>query len=132
MDRSGVRKVPEGSGEQRKMEQTGCKIICGAPTTPSGKKVKVKVVKMKKKEEEEEDACQYAGETSELCDCLEYRLLWSGKGSDLLSHLPRPPSAARCVTKGPVTSIRRTVKQSRVQDILHRCCRRPSHCAAAR
>ena len=49
MDRSGVRKVPEGSGEQRKMEQTGCKIICGAQTTPSGKKVKVKVVKMKKK-----------------------------------------------------------------------------------
>ena len=25
--------VPEGSGEQAKMEKTGCKIICGAPTT---------------------------------------------------------------------------------------------------
>ena len=25
--------VPEGSGEQGKMEETGCKIICGAPTT---------------------------------------------------------------------------------------------------
>ena len=25
--------VPEGSGEQRKMEKTGCEIICGAPTT---------------------------------------------------------------------------------------------------
>ena len=24
---------PEGSGEQGKMEKTGCKIICGAPTT---------------------------------------------------------------------------------------------------
>ena len=33
MDRSGVRQVPEGSGEQRKMEKTGCEIICGAPTT---------------------------------------------------------------------------------------------------
>ena len=33
MDRPGVRQVPEGSGEQGKMEQTGCKIICGAPTT---------------------------------------------------------------------------------------------------
>ena len=33
MDRSGVRQVPEGSGEQGKMEKTGCKIICGAPTT---------------------------------------------------------------------------------------------------
>ena len=33
MDWPGVRQVPEGSGEQGKMEKTGCKIICGAPTT---------------------------------------------------------------------------------------------------
>ena len=33
MDRPGVRQVPEGSWEQGKMEKTGCKIICGAPTT---------------------------------------------------------------------------------------------------
>ena len=33
MDRPGVRQVPEGSGEQGKMDKTGCKIICGAPTT---------------------------------------------------------------------------------------------------
>ena len=33
MDRPGVRQVPEGSGEQGEMEKTGCKIICGAPTT---------------------------------------------------------------------------------------------------
>ena len=33
MDRPGVRQVPEGSGEQGRMEETGCKIICGAPTT---------------------------------------------------------------------------------------------------
>ena len=33
MDRPGVRQVPEGSGEHGKMEKTGCKIICGAPTT---------------------------------------------------------------------------------------------------
>ena len=32
MDRPGVRQVPEGSGEQEKMEETGCEIICGAPT----------------------------------------------------------------------------------------------------
>ena len=31
--RPGVRQVPEGSGEQGKMEKTGRKIICGAPTT---------------------------------------------------------------------------------------------------
>ena len=33
MDRPGVRQVPEGSGEQGKIEKTGCKIICGAPRT---------------------------------------------------------------------------------------------------
>ena len=33
MDRPGVRQVLEGSGEQGKMEETGCEIICGAPTT---------------------------------------------------------------------------------------------------
>ena len=25
--------APEGAGEQGKMEETGCEIICGAPTT---------------------------------------------------------------------------------------------------
>ena len=30
MDRPGV---PEDSGEEGRMEKTGCKIICGAPTT---------------------------------------------------------------------------------------------------
>ena len=33
MDRPGVHQVSEGSGEQEKMEETGCEIICGAPTT---------------------------------------------------------------------------------------------------
>ena len=33
MDRPGVCQVPEGTGEQWKMEKTGCGIICGAPTT---------------------------------------------------------------------------------------------------
>ena len=33
MDRPGVRQVPEGRGEQRKMEETGYEVICGAPTT---------------------------------------------------------------------------------------------------
>ena len=33
MERPGVRQVPEGSGEQGKLEETGCAIICGAPTT---------------------------------------------------------------------------------------------------
>ena len=33
MDRPGVRQVPEGSGEQGRMEKTCCKIICGAPWT---------------------------------------------------------------------------------------------------
>ena len=33
MDRSGVRQVPEDSGEQGKMEKTVFKTICGAQTT---------------------------------------------------------------------------------------------------
>ena len=33
MDRPGVQQIPEGSGEQGKMEETGCKVIRGAPTT---------------------------------------------------------------------------------------------------
>ena len=33
MDRPGVLQVSEGSGEQGKMEKTGWKSICGAPTT---------------------------------------------------------------------------------------------------
>ena len=33
IDRLGVCQVPGGSGEQGKMEKTGCEIICGAPTT---------------------------------------------------------------------------------------------------
>ena len=37
MDRPGVRQVPEGGGEQRKMEETGCEVICGASTTPAVK-----------------------------------------------------------------------------------------------
>ena len=33
MDRPRVRQVPEGSGEEGKMEETGCEIICGTQTT---------------------------------------------------------------------------------------------------
>ena len=33
MDRPGVRQTPEGSGEQGRLEETGCEIICDAPTT---------------------------------------------------------------------------------------------------
>ena len=32
MERPGFCLVPEGSGDHGKMEETGCKIICGAPT----------------------------------------------------------------------------------------------------
>ena len=37
MDKPGVRQVPEGSGEQGKLEETGCEIICGAPTNLAAK-----------------------------------------------------------------------------------------------
>ena len=33
MDRPRVHQIPEGSGEQGKMEETGCEIIYGASTT---------------------------------------------------------------------------------------------------
>ena len=33
IDRPGVLQIPEGSGEQGKMENAGCKIICGVLTT---------------------------------------------------------------------------------------------------
>ena len=33
MDRPGVHELPEGSGEQRKLVETGCEVICGALTT---------------------------------------------------------------------------------------------------
>ena len=47
MDRPGVCQVPEGSGEQRKMEETSCEVICGAPKTLAVKgqmKMKVKTM----------------------------------------------------------------------------------------
>ena len=37
MDRPGVGQIPEGSGEQGKMEQTVREVICGAPATLSVK-----------------------------------------------------------------------------------------------
>ena len=45
MDRPGVRQVPEGSGGQGKMEKTGCKIICGAPTTLAVKELMMMMMK---------------------------------------------------------------------------------------
>ena len=33
IDRPGVRQVPEGGREQRKVGEAGCEIISGAPTT---------------------------------------------------------------------------------------------------
>ena len=29
--------VPVASGEQRKIEETGCEVVCGAPTTPAAR-----------------------------------------------------------------------------------------------
>ena len=45
MDRPRVCQVPKGSGNQRKMEETGCEVICGALTTLTFKgQVNVKVI----------------------------------------------------------------------------------------
>ena len=48
MDRPGVQQVPEGSGEQGKMEKTGCKIICGAPTTLTVKGLMMMMMNIRK------------------------------------------------------------------------------------
>ena len=48
MDRPGVRQDPEGSGEQGKMEETGCEIICGAPTTLAVKAFMMMMMMMNK------------------------------------------------------------------------------------
>ena len=37
MDRPGVHQIPEGRGEHRKMEESGCEVICDAPTTLADK-----------------------------------------------------------------------------------------------
>ena len=37
IDRPGVCQVPEGNGEQRKLAEMGCEVICDAPTTPAVK-----------------------------------------------------------------------------------------------
>ena len=43
MESPGVHHVPEGSREERKMDETGCEVICGVPTTSAVKgQVKVK------------------------------------------------------------------------------------------
>ena len=45
MDRPGFRQISGGSGEWRKMEETGCEVIYGAPATPPVQgEVKVKKV----------------------------------------------------------------------------------------
>ena len=46
MDRPGVKSVPEGSGQQGKVEKTGRKIICGAPTTLAVKELMMVMMMM--------------------------------------------------------------------------------------
>ena len=36
MDGPGVHQVPEGSGEQRKVEETGCEVVLWCPNDPHG------------------------------------------------------------------------------------------------
>ena len=50
MDGRGVSWVPEEDGEQGKMEKTGCKVICGAPTTLAVKGLMMMMMKKKSKQ----------------------------------------------------------------------------------
>ena len=44
MDWAGVQHIQEGSGEQGKMEETGYKVICSAPTTPAVKGLMMMII----------------------------------------------------------------------------------------
>ena len=46
MERLGVLQVQEGSGEPGKMEKSGCKIVCGAPTALAVKGVMMMMMTM--------------------------------------------------------------------------------------
>ena len=46
MDRPGIHQLPEGNGEQWEMEETGCEIICGAPTTLAVKGLMMMIMMM--------------------------------------------------------------------------------------
>ena len=63
MDRPGVRQVPEGSGEQGKMEKICCKIICDAPTALAVKGLMLMMLMMsiaKKKKRKKISLSKYA------------------------------------------------------------------------
>ena len=63
MDRTEVRQFPEGSGEQRKTEETACEVICGAPTISEVKEQ----VKTKKGREWHEVTVAQTTDPSERC-----------------------------------------------------------------
>ena len=46
MDRPGVHRVPDGSGKPGNMKETGCEIICGAPTTLAIKELMMIMMKV--------------------------------------------------------------------------------------
>ena len=46
MDKLGVRQVQEGRGEQKKMEETGCEIICDTPITIAVKELVMMMMMM--------------------------------------------------------------------------------------
>ena len=64
MERPGVRQVPEGSGEQTKMEKTGCKIICGAPTTLAYKGLMMMMKKASRRDTSWPSSCSPSSSTS--------------------------------------------------------------------
>ena len=70
MDGPGVRQVPEGSGEQGKMEKTGCKIICGAPTTLPVKGLMMIMVMMIVQFYKELDVCVCVCVCMHVCVCV--------------------------------------------------------------
>ena len=90
MDRCGVRPVPEGSGEQGKLEKTGCKIICGAPRTPAVKGLMMMMMMMKK------SWFSYCSSSAKFCSSsMTFKVLraWRmGVTHNRAAQVPPPPT----------------------------------------
>ena len=76
MGRPGVRQVPGGSGEHGKMEKTGCKIICGAPTTIAVKEFMMMMMTMmmnsgKEQSEKSHFSNRHQRSQAQVAGCIE-------------------------------------------------------------
>ena len=108
MDRPGVPQVPEGSGEQGKMEKSGCKIIYGAPTTLAvkGLMMMMKVftlsptswdlgpLRLRKQLGVEQTSKN--NDTSSCIDCIQFQHHAEGRSQNNKNFLHEIPALSSC------------------------------------